>query len=132
MRSSLYLRQLALAAVAALGAIAALAAGAIRHPPRSSLPAAIGSYAAIAGTAGSAPRGCGLRIGPSTEGIANPVLPCGMRLYLSYRGRTVLASVVGHEPTPGGREFGLTPPLAARLGLSGVAEVRWSYAVTGP
>jgi hypothetical protein len=131
-RSTLYLHQLALAAVAALGVVAALAVVAIRHPPRSSLPAAVGSYAARAGVVGARASGCGLRIGPASEGIENPVLPCGMRLYVSYRGRTVLASVIAHEPIPSGREFGLTPRLAARLGLSGVGAVRWSYAASAP
>jgi hypothetical protein len=51
-----------------------------------------------------------------------------MRLYLSLRGTTVLASVIGHGPVPTGREFALTAALARSLGLSGVRRVGWSYA----
>ena len=61
-----------------------------------------------------------MRIVPGIAGIETPVLPCGIRLYLAYRGRSVLASVIGHEPVPAGRELDLTAALARRLGLSGV------------
>jgi hypothetical protein len=130
-RRTLYERQLALAALAALGLLGALAVNAHRRPP-ARLPAAQGSYSALAGAraAPSAPRltDCDVPLGPTTEGIENPVLPCGVRLYLSYRGTTVLASVIGHEPVPAGREFELTSALARSLGLNGVGRVGWSYA----
>jgi hypothetical protein len=105
------------------------------RPP--ALPAAQGSYTAVAGTITAAPGvgspgGCGIAVGPATEGIENPVIPCGERLYLAYRGTTVLASVVAHEPTPAGREFDLTPELAHALGLFGVHQIHWSYAAAAP
>lgn len=132
MRRTLYRRQLALAAAAAVGVVAVLAATRLRHPA-AVLPPAQGAYRALAGAMPAAAvnphlSDCAYRIVPSIEGVANPVLPCGTRLYLGYRGRTVLASVVGHDPVPSGREFSLTPALARSLRLTGVHEVVWSYA----
>jgi hypothetical protein len=131
-RRTLYRRQLTLAAIALLGLAAALATIRLRHPA-AALPPPQGSYTALAGPLPAA-RGparlseCGVSITASTEGVANPVLPCGIRVYLAYRDRTVLASVVAHAPVPGGREFALTPALARLLGLAGVHRVDWSYA----
>ena len=132
MRATLYDRELVLAALALLGVLAALAFTALRHPA-AALPAAIGSYTGVAGsTPPSAAVGrltsCGVRVDAATEGVENPVLACGLRVYLSYRGTSVLASVIGNGPTPQGREFQLTAPLARRLGLVGARRIRWSYA----
>jgi hypothetical protein len=131
-RSTLYRRQLALAGVAVLAALVVFAHEE-RRDRAAALPPARGSYSALAGAAavsgaGQTPSACGVRVGADTEGILNPVLPCGVRLYLSYRGRTVLASVIAHTPVPAGREFDLTSALARRLGLAGVRRVAWSYA----
>ena len=121
--------------MALVGLLAALAAIRLHHAA-AALPPPQGSYTALAGPL-PATRGrprvsdCGVSIAASTEGIANPVLPCGIRLYLAYRHRTVLASVVAHTPVPAGREFALTPALARLLGLSGVRRVAWSYAGAG-
>jgi len=105
----------------------------LRHAPTPRLPPAEGSYSALAGPLPPLPPAkrltqCDVRVGPATEGIENPVLPCGIRLYVSFRGRTVLASVIGHEPVAAGREFALTDALSRSLGLSGVKRVGWSYA----
>jgi hypothetical protein len=133
MRRSLYQRQLVLLAVALLGLVAALAVSRLTHPHAAALPAREGTYSALAGLLPRLSKrqrltGCNVRVGPATEGIENPVLPCGIRLYLSFRGTTVLASVIGHQPVPAGREFNLTAALARSLGLSGVRRVGWSYA----
>jgi len=85
-----------------------------------------------ASSPGEAPAGCGLEIGATTEGVVSPVLPCGERLYVGYRGTTVLASVVAREPTARGAEFDLTAALAVRLGLFGVKAIHWSYAGPAP
>ena len=133
MRRSLYERQLVLLAVAVLGVLGALAAGRLRHRPAAALPPAVGAYSALAGLLPRLPltkrlTACDVSVGPATQGIENPVLPCGMRLYIRFRGRTVLASVIGHEPVPSGREFDLTAALARTLRLSGLKQVHWSYA----
>jgi hypothetical protein len=131
---TLYRRQLALAGVAVLGVVAVLAAGRLRHAG-AALPAAEGSYRAFAGVmragAVARPTDCRVRLTRDSEAIENPVLPCGIRLYVRYRGRTVLASVVGHGPVPVGRAFDLTPALARGLRLTGVRPVVWSYAGVG-
>ena len=70
---------------------------------------------------------CGVLVGDATMGIGSPVLPCGARLYLTYRHRHVLASVIDRADAPGA-SLVLTHALARRLGVSGVRRVRWAYA----
>ncbi len=132
MRRPLAERQAMLAGAALLAIVASLAITS-RHGSRSAdLPAPSGSYSALVSSTGPGSFGkttsCAVRLGPATLGISSPVLPCGVRLYLSYRGTTVLASVIGRTPAAPGGEFGLTQALARRLGVTGVRRVRWSYA----
>jgi len=54
-----------------------------------------------------------------------------VRIFVTFRGKTILAPVVDRGPYEGGRQFDLTDALARRLGLSGVQPVRWSYARAG-
>ncbi len=94
-----------------------------------------GWYTAVAGVrsrplAGH-PSGCGTLLDPKTLGIDHPVLPCGAKVFVEYRGRTVLTSVVDRGPFGPGREFEVTPALAEVLGLSGVQTIRWSFARPG-
>jgi len=129
-KGTLLQRQLALAAIAALGVLGVLEHAHLRAataPP----PRRIGAYSALVGagpTRGAG--GCGAPLAPATQGIVEPVLPCGVELYLTYRHRTVLASVVAHGPVASGRAFDLTRPLAARIGLPlhGTVRLGWSYA----
>jgi len=129
-------RQLILGAVAVLGIAVSLAITTRHraHIRQAALPASQGSYTALVGTS-SPPSddkaGCGFVIGPTTMGIASPVLPCGVRLYLSFRGKHALAPVIARGPAGPGMEFGLTRPLARRLGINGVRRVHWSYAAAG-
>jgi hypothetical protein len=132
-RGALARRQLTLAAVAVLAAVVALAVS-HRHEARArkaALPVPEGSYTALVGSSTADalgdPTACGVAVGPRTMGIASPVLPCGIRLYLTFRGRHVLAPVIAVGAGPG-REFDLTQALARRLGINGVRRVRWSYA----
>jgi hypothetical protein len=125
-------RQLVLAAVALLGVAAALAVTTRHeaHASRAALPPSHGDYTALVGAGSSragGSRACGVAVGPRTLGVVSPVLPCGLRLYVTYRGKHALASVVGRGGGPG-REFDLTAALAHRLGIAGVKRVRWSYA----
>jgi hypothetical protein len=125
-----------LAAVAIL-AVAVSFAVTARHERKAAaaLPAPHGSYTALVAASGSRVVGkttaCGIEIGRRTMGISSPVLPCGVRLYLTYRSRHVLASVIGRGPQSGGAEFAVTPALARRLGVTGVRRLRWSYAGGG-
>jgi rare lipoprotein A len=132
MRPLLAQRQLALGGVALLAATVSLAVTATTHDASSSLPQAVGSYTALAGTSGAAALGrhtaCGIVIGAGTEGVSHPTLPCGARIYVSYHGRHVLTQVIDRGPYVPGRELDLTDALARRLGLSGVQRIHWSYA----
>jgi rare lipoprotein A len=133
-RLGLVQRLAALAGIALLATVIALAVTSGRHSTARALPAAVGSYTALAGSSGVSAYGkhttCGQIIGPRTEGVAHPVLPCGVKLYLSYGGRHVLTRVIDRGPSVPGRGFDVTEALARRLGLVGVQRVTWSYAGT--
>jgi rare lipoprotein A len=132
LRPRLAQREVALAGIALLGAAVSLALTTSDGGRKRQLPPAQGSYTARVGSAGVEAFGkrtaCGQVIGPRTEGIAHPVLPCGVRIYLTYHGKHVLTQVIDRGPYLAGREFDLTDALARRLGLSGVQTIRWSYA----
>lgn len=90
-------------------------------------------YPAVAGLAPLPPaRGragdCGFLLLPRTLGVLHPVLPCGAKLFLAYRGKTALTRVVAHRPVAAEHDLDLTPALAALLDLRGVDEVRWVFA----
>jgi rare lipoprotein A (peptidoglycan hydrolase) len=71
---------------------------------------------------------CGQKLGPKTLGVAHPVLPCGVKLFIAYKDKIVLTQVVDRGPSVPGREFDVTRALAAKLGLTGTQQVRWRYA----
>jgi peptidoglycan lytic transglycosylase len=58
---------------------------------------------------------CGGTLQPGTLGVANKTLPCGSRVRLRYRGRTVTVQVVDRGPYVAGRDFDLTAATKARL-----------------
>jgi hypothetical protein len=132
MRLGLAQRQAVLFGGALLAAVVALAVTSGRDHTERKLPPAVGSYTALAGSSGVVAYGkrtaCGQVIGPRTEGVAHPVLPCGVKIYLGYEGRHVLTQVIDRGPYAPGRQFDLTEALAHRLGLVGVQRVTWSYA----
>jgi peptidoglycan lytic transglycosylase len=134
LRLGLAQRQAGLAGVALLAAVGSLAITSPGHHA-SALPPPVGSYTALAGSSGAVAYGrhtaCGQIIGPTTEGVAHPVLPCGVKIYISLGGRHVLTEVIDRGPYVPGREFDLTQALAQRLGLSGVQRIQWSYAGAG-
>src|SRR5262245_18630152 len=62
-------------------------------------PTGVGQWAKALAAPYSRPRGalrgaCGVVVGPRTMGIAHPVLPCGVKLFVEYKGRTVLTQVI--------------------------------------
>jgi len=71
---------------------------------------------------------CGVRLGPKTLGITDPVIPCGSKIYIGFANQDVLTQVIGTGLAPGGVRFALTPYLAQTLGIERRATVRWSYA----
>jgi len=70
---------------------------------------------------------CGVQLEQQTMGIADPVLPCGAKIYIGYGDEDVLTQVIGTGPGPAGTRFGLTPALAQSLGIERSVTVRWSY-----
>jgi rare lipoprotein A len=125
---------IALVAVALLATVLAYALGDLgnRH---AKAPTAVGSFTALAGSAGPAAFGhhtaCGGVLQPSTYGIAHPTLPCGARVIVEYKGQRVLTQVVDRGPYQPGRQFDVTDALARKLGLEGIKPVHWSYAQPG-
>jgi len=125
-------RALGLAAVALISIVVALA---VTHGQGNGrkLPAGAGTwYTALA--APYAPSGkqakstCGVVIGAKTIGVAHPVLPCGVKLYVEYAGREVLTQVIDRGRTVPGREFDLTRALAKLLHVEGTQTIQWRFA----
>ena len=132
MRGNFALRELSLLAIALLAAVAVLAVTEHRRSDDGSTPEPAGSFSALAGSSGPAAFGrhtaCGGVLAPATVGVAQPTLPCGARVFITYKGKTVLTQVVDRGPYTAGRQFDLTDALARKLGLRGVQTVTWSYA----
>jgi hypothetical protein len=131
-------REVALGGVALLAVVAALASGLDdggEKPKRLPRPVPVpgeGWYRSFAApypqSADRDRTACGFRLGPKTLGVAHPVLPCRVKLFISYGNRTVLTQVIDRGPGVPGREFDVTRALAARLGLRGTQQIRWRYA----
>jgi rare lipoprotein A len=130
-------RVLGLACVALLACAAALAVTAATRPAARarSGPQPVGSYVALVGSAGPEAFGrrtvCGGTLGAETLGVAQPTLPCGTRIYVTFHGKRVLTQVVDRGPYGPGRQFDVTDALARELGLAGVQTVTWSYVQPG-
>jgi len=125
-------RAAALAAVA-LVAIAAALALSLRTHHTSNLPAAAGQwYTALAApytpSKGRTKSTCGVTIDAKTVGVAHPVLPCGVKLYVGYKGKQVLTQVIDRGHTVPGREFDLTVALAKLLRMQGTQTIQWRFA----
>ena len=126
------MRALVLAAVALLATVATLAVRDARKAnARANEPAPVAWY-----TARAAPyppnsktrTACGHVLDDKTSGVAHPLLPCGVKVFLRFRGREVLTEVIDRGPTVPGREFDVSKPLADRIGLHGTQEIQWGFA----
>ena len=71
---------------------------------------------------------CGVAIGPSTAGVAHPVLPCGAKIYVKLGSKQVLTQVIDRGHVVPGREFDVTQALAKLLGLQGTQTIQWRFA----
>jgi rare lipoprotein A len=129
-------RTVALGGVALVAAIVALALGAADlggsdDGPALPRPAATW-YRALAApygpSAGRDRTACGQRLTRETLGVAHPVLPCGVKVYIAYRGTQVLTQVIDRGPFVPGREFDITKGLADRIDLHGTQRIRWTFA----
>jgi rare lipoprotein A (peptidoglycan hydrolase) len=130
---SVGLRAAALAGVAVVALAIALAASHRHHAKNDSLPTPAGQYY----TALAAPytpstkvhkSACGVEIGPTTPGVAHPVLPCGVKVYIKFGGKQVLTQVIDRGHTVPGRDFDVTQALAKTLGLQGTQTIQWRFA----
>ena len=139
MKPQLALRLLALAALALVAAVIALAAtrdgdddsSAAALPDAAPAPGG-GWYSALAAPVPAPTKArrtaCGAMLDADTLGIAHPVLPCNVKIFIEYDGKRVLTQVIDRRPAPG-REFDLTKPLAEKIGLQGTHAVKWRFAV---
>ena len=131
MRSLLLLRALALAGVGLLAALGALTLHARGRNSRAALPQPVRWYTARAAPYGPIPGrkkgACGVSL--TAPGVAHPVLPCGVKIYIAYDGsRPILTQVIDRGPTVPGHEFDVTKTLADRIGLHGTQTIRWGFA----
>jgi rare lipoprotein A (peptidoglycan hydrolase) len=125
-------RAAALAGVALLGVAVALAL-AHHKGHKDTLPTPSGQwYAALAAPYTPSKKeqksACGVVIGPTTAGVAHPVLPCGAKIYIEFDGKQVLTQVIDRGHTAPGRTFDITEALAKLLGLQGSQTIRWRFA----
>ena len=128
-----------LAAVTLVGAVVAVAITHAGTPKKKELPGAVavpgsvnGWYVARAApygpTAGRRRTACGETFTEKTQGVAHPVLPCGVKIYLSFGGKEVLTQVIDRGPVVPGRTFDVSKALADRIGLHGTQKIRWRFA----
>jgi hypothetical protein len=71
---------------------------------------------------------CDLVLTADSLGVTHPVLPCGAKILVRYRGETVLTEVIDNDLTSSGRQLELTDALARLVGLDGTQPVEWRYA----
>ena len=139
MTPTLLQRAVWLAAITLVAAVAALAITRRDAGSNNNLPGAVavpgtenGYYSAKAAPYGPPAHNrrtaCGHPFLKSTEGVAHPVLPCGVRLYVRFHDREVLTQVVDRGPNVPGREFDVTKALANRLDLHGTQTIQWRFA----
>jgi len=63
--------------------------------------------------------GCGGTLTAGRIGVAHKTLPCGSRLTLRHRGRSLRVRVIDRGPYAGGREYDLTEATARKLRFRG-------------
>jgi hypothetical protein len=71
---------------------------------------------------------CGTLLTQEILGIAHPVLPCGVDLVVSYRGREVRTEVIERGTVGPESQFDLSPALADVLGIEKPTTIRWRFA----
>ena len=66
---------------------------------------------------------CGGRLRTRTLGVAHKSLPCGTKVALRYRGRTVVVPVIDRGPYARGVSYDLTEATARKLGMTQTARL---------
>jgi hypothetical protein len=130
-------RLVGLAALALLAGVIALAATREPHGRKEPLPVQApapggGWYRALAAPlpVPAKPRQtvCGHKLTAKTIGVAHPVLPCNVKIYIEFGDKQVLTEVIDRGPYAAGREFAFTHGLAQAVGLHGTQPIKWRYA----
>ena len=118
MSPALAQREVALAGVALLAAVVALA---VSSPHGTNSGAHLnpvfvpggGWYTALAGAQPvryGTETNCGVMLRPTTHGVVDSVLPCNIRLFVSFgHSPRILTQVVARRPVVPGRRFDVTP-----------------------
>ena len=134
MSPALAQRLIILAAIGLLVAVAgfAIVSDKVGGDDDGGLPAKVGSWyqaraAPMSRDLEGTTTACGVRLSAKSLGIADPVLPCGAKVYIDYGDQSVLTQVIAVGPAPGGARFGVTPALAQTLGIDRTVTVRWGY-----
>ncbi|TML07879.1 MAG: hypothetical protein E6F94_04130 [Actinobacteria bacterium] len=137
MTPALTQREVALAGVALLAAVVALAVTSPRgsnsggHLKPVFVPGG-GWYTALAGAQPvryGTRTNCGVMLRPTTRGVVDSVLPCNIKLFVSFGGSPrILTQIVARRPVVPGRRFDVTPGLAEDLGIQGIQRIKWVYA----
>ena len=73
---------------------------------------------------------CGQILRPDVIGVAHRSLPCGTPVKFSYRGRSVLTTVIDRGPYARGYVWDLTNGARLALGLEGSSRVRYAIPLT--
>ena len=138
MNPALAQREVALAGVALLAAVLAVALASPRGPNGESAhlkPVPVpggGWYTAFAGARPmryGTRTNCGVLLRPQTRGVVDSVLPCNVKLFVSFGSSDrILTQVIARRPVVPGRRFDLTPALAEDLGIQGIERIKWVYA----
>jgi hypothetical protein len=71
---------------------------------------------------------CGGRLDAVHLTVAHKTLPCGTRVQLTYRGRTIVAKVTDRGPYWGNRVFDLGPAVCRALRACGIPVIGWRLA----
>jgi hypothetical protein len=132
-------RQIALAGLALLAGILALGLSSQRGPSGPKLPDSIpapggGWFQAVATSNGPTfttkheDAACGNVVGPKSEGVANPVIPCDTKIYIQFGDTQALTQVLARGPASSSADFEISPSLAQKLGLHGNQLIGWRYA----
>jgi rare lipoprotein A len=66
---------------------------------------------------------CGIDLSRDTVGVAHKRLPCGTRVEIYHRGRTLEVPVIDRGPYVAGRQWDLTQAAAEALGVTATARV---------
>jgi rare lipoprotein A len=64
---------------------------------------------------------CGQMLKPSTIGVANRTLRCGMPVAIYYQGQTLVVPVIDRGPYANGADWDLTEATGRALGIAGTA-----------